>query len=335
MKKLIIYILAAMTLLCGCTEISDMEEEAVQASATVSVPEPYPVTVDNLIFNSSPVTVASLSPAVTEIIFELGFGDRLVCRSSYCDYPDEAASVPEAGSSANPDFDKIIKLSPDLLITQSPIANTDLYRLSDSGITVMNIPSPKSEEDLYGIYEKLSLIFAGSIDGGDIAENALSELRIAIDGARGSCGSLAFIMNVTDDGYSAATGDTFAGDYISCFGKNIAENNSSFSLTAEELLQADPQVIFLAHPLGSEDIAPDTASQLSAFKNGHVYVIDASLMERPTSRLAGITNSIAKKVREDTGSSSHGGHAEIPESSETEAESSETSEAESENVNER
>lgn len=320
MKRLILMIFSAVLIFCGCTEISDSDGQAVPASASVSVPEAYPVTVDNLTFNESPKSVGSLSPAVTEMICELGFGDRLVCRSSYCDYPDEAQSVPAAGSGANPDFDRIIELRPALLITHSPIANKDVSRLSDAGIAVMIISAPSSVEELCEMYEKLSLIFSGSLDGKELADNALSDLRTAINGANGSCESLIFIMNTAEDGFMAATGDTFAGDYISSFGKNTAAAKTGYFITAEELISADPQVIFLAHPLESEDIDPEVASQLSAFENGHVYVIDGSLMERPTSRLAGITRSISETVRNDTGGSSFSdGYAEIP------AQTSETS----------
>lgn len=304
---------AVMLLLSGCTVISE-EEEAVPADASVSEPQAYPVTVDGLKFNSSPMTVGSLSPAVTEIIYELGFGDRLVCRSTYCDYPEEVSSLEAAGSGANPDFDRIIELHPSLLITQSPMANKDILKLSDAGITVMFLPVPDSIEGLYDMYRSLALIFEGSINGEGLAEEKLKELKAAFDSAKGSCDSLIYIMNITDDGFSAATGESFAGDFASCFGKNAAASFSGFAMTAEELCEADPQVIFLAHPLKSSDFDEETAQQLSAFENGFVYVIDGSLIERPTSRLAGITLSIAEKIREDTGGAElSGGFAVIPE----------------------
>ncbi len=302
MKKLLLIItIISSLILSGCTEITAPSEETVPVQAAVTEPADYPVTVDNLIFNSSPLTVGSLSPAVTEIIFELGFGDRIICKSSYCDYPEEAQTIPQAGSAANPDFDKIIEYAPSLLITQSPIANKDVTRLGEAGITVMLIPAPSSVEELYGIYSHIALIFAGQNKSAEITENALADFKDAYKSAENSCESLAFIMNVTDDGFSAATGDSFAGDYIKIFGKNAADENTGLSMTWDELLEADPQVLFLAHPLNSESIDYEVSSQLRAFNEGHVYVIDASLMERPTSRLGGITRSISKKLREDAG----------------------------------
>ncbi len=321
--KIFIIVLFSVFMLCSCTEISE-PEASVPAAATAVTEAAYPVEAGNLIFNSSPKTIGSLSPAVTEIIFELGFGDRLVCRSSYCDYPEEAKDIPHAGSAANPDIDKLIGYSPDLLITQSPIANKDIKRLNESGITLLTLPAPSSLTELFENYRIISNILSGSIDGDRLAQNALSEFKTALTEADNSCESLVLIMNVSEDGFSVGTGDSFAGDYISAFGKNIAEEYTEFSMTAEELISADPQVIFLAHPLESHDIPAEVSSQLSAFSEGHVFVIDASLTERPTSRLAGLTRSVSETVRADTGgAASDTKSAEVSE--ETEEKSSEVS----------
>lgn len=332
-KKLILMLISSVLLLCGCTQIVEDDSEALHTDTAAVTEQPYPVTAGGLTFNSSPATVGSLSPAVTEMLFELGFGDRIICRSEYCDYPESTENIPSVGSAVNPDIDGIIGYSPALLITQSPIANKDITRLSGAGVSVLSLPSPRSEAELLDNYRTLALIFSGSIDWENIAENATADLRAALAEAKSSCESLVFIMNITDDGFSAATGDTFAGDYAAHFGKNIAADNSSLTLTAEELLDADPQVILLAHPLDTYYFDADLASHLTAFSQGHVYVIDASLTERPTARLAAVTRQISETIRSDTGGTDF---AVIPETSaETVSEDvSENMTDISENVNE-
>jgi len=321
-KRFFTLLLGALILLCGCTEVDEISEESVSEETTVTEEPAYPVTAGGLTFNSTPETVGSLSPAVTEMLFELGFGDRLVCRSEYCKYPEAALNITSAGSSANPDIDGIISLSPALLITQSPIANKDITRLNRSGTAVLSLPAPRSDEELLENYRTLSLIFSGNTEGEALADSVTADFRAALDEAKGSCESLVFIMNITEDGFSAATGDSFAGEYASHFGRNIAADNKSMTLTAEELIKADPQVILLAHPLGSEDIDPEISSQLSAFDDSHVFVIDASLTERPTARLAKITRTISETVRADTGGADY---AEIPEAPSEQSETVEDS----------
>ena len=87
--------------------------------------------------------------------------------------------------------------------------------------------------------------------------------------------------------------------------------------TAEELIKADPQYIFLARPLSASDFDSGLAEQLSAFSEDHVFSIDASLTERPTARLAETIRSVSEVM---TGTNAEtteftGGYAEIHETS--------------------
>lgn len=311
-----------MLFLCGCSAITPINEEtAIPVEATVVTEAPYPVNVGDLTFNSAPKKVAALSPALAEMIFEIGHGESIICKGEYCDYPSALADIPEAGSSANPDIDAIIEYAPEIVLTQSPIANQDIVRLSDEGITVLMLPAASNIEELYDTYRELALIFEGGITCDAIADAALSGIKEAYDNARGSCESLVFIMDVTEDGFAAVNGSSFAGSYISAFGTNIAALNESPIMTARELIAADPQVIFLAHPLTSDDIGYETSEQLTAFANGYVYVIDSTLFERPTSRLASVTASVSEKLRSDTGGAAfEGGFAVIPSVNELEEE---------------
>lgn len=71
---------------------------------------------------SAPVTgprrVISLSPAMTEMLFALGVGDRVVGVTDFCAYPPEAAQRPRCGGFLNPNLEAIADLEPDLLVLQ-------------------------------------------------------------------------------------------------------------------------------------------------------------------------------------------------------------------------
>ena len=79
---------AAMTLTAfsGCAQVGEEVPEVTEV--TVEEVQPYPVTIGSLIFNAAPETVGSLSPAITDIIAELGFADKLVGVSSYCSFTE-------------------------------------------------------------------------------------------------------------------------------------------------------------------------------------------------------------------------------------------------------
>src|SRR5215204_3843547 len=63
--------------------------------------------------------VISLAPNLTEIVFAVGAGDRLVGRTSYCDFPPEAKSVPEVGDTLHPSLERIISLKPQVVLVST------------------------------------------------------------------------------------------------------------------------------------------------------------------------------------------------------------------------
>jgi iron complex transport system substrate-binding protein len=63
--------------------------------------------------------IVSLVPAVTEILFAIGAGDRVVGVSSYDTYPPQALTRPKVGALIDPDFERILTLRPDLVVVYS------------------------------------------------------------------------------------------------------------------------------------------------------------------------------------------------------------------------
>lgn len=70
-----------------------------------------------------PQRVVSLAPSVTETLFALGLGDRVVGVTRYCDYPPEATRKPKVGGYYDPNYEAILSLKPDLVIVLA--ANED------------------------------------------------------------------------------------------------------------------------------------------------------------------------------------------------------------------
>jgi iron complex transport system substrate-binding protein len=68
--------------------------------------------------------IVSLSPAVTELVFALGAGDRLVGRTRWCDYPPSARAVPSVGDGLNPNVEAVAARQPDLVVLYPSALNT-------------------------------------------------------------------------------------------------------------------------------------------------------------------------------------------------------------------
>lgn len=68
--------------------------------------------------------IISLVPALTEMVFAIGAGDRVIAVSSYDDYPLQVRTLPKVGALIDPDVERIIALRPDLVLLYG--SQTDL-----------------------------------------------------------------------------------------------------------------------------------------------------------------------------------------------------------------
>lgn len=84
---------------------------------------------------TAPSRIISIVPAVTEMLFAIGAGDRVVGVSSFDTYPPEATTRPRVGALVDPDFERIVLFRPDLVVTYA--SQTELMaRLARVGIAV-------------------------------------------------------------------------------------------------------------------------------------------------------------------------------------------------------
>lgn len=82
--------------------------------------------------------IVSLAPVVTETIFLLGLGSRLVGVTRYCDRPAAAAAIEKVGGYVDISLEKVVALKPDLVVAMPSLGQRALLnRLRDRGIPVL------------------------------------------------------------------------------------------------------------------------------------------------------------------------------------------------------
>lgn len=107
--------------------------------------------------------IISTTPSITETLFEMGLGNRIIAVSNYCVYPREIEKLPKIGGLYDPNFEAIIALSPDLVIALKE--NEEFaHRLEKFGIAVLRI----DHRTIDGIFESFKLI--GERIGGEYQE---------------------------------------------------------------------------------------------------------------------------------------------------------------------
>ncbi|AFV76460.1 ABC-type Fe3+-hydroxamate transport system, periplasmic component [Thermus oshimai JL-2] len=99
--------------------------------------------------------IVSLAPNVTDALFALGVGERVVGRSAFCHRPAEVLSLPVLASYTKTRTELLRSLRPDLVLLSTGVQREQALRLKEEGFPVYALPLPTSP---YGILENLSTL---------------------------------------------------------------------------------------------------------------------------------------------------------------------------------
>src|SRR5260370_21051563 len=120
--------------------------------------------------------IVSLAPSVTETLFALGVGDRIVGDTDFCDFPPEAKQKAHIGGPTNPNIEAIAALHPDLVVATREINRAQsVYSLERLGIAVYTT-DPQSVEQVLASTERLGELLGAAETGHLLAANLRQRL---------------------------------------------------------------------------------------------------------------------------------------------------------------
>jgi ABC-type hemin transport system substrate-binding protein len=126
-----------------------------------------------------PSRIVSTSPSITEVLFALGLGDRVVGVSTYCRYPAAAMALPKVGTFLRPSTEVIARLRPDLAVV-SRGANDVPRQLSVLGIRSITVNEARTLGDVYSMIREL-----GRAAGVELrAETLVGDIQDRLDRVR-------------------------------------------------------------------------------------------------------------------------------------------------------
>jgi iron complex transport system substrate-binding protein len=219
--------------------------------------------------------IISTSPSITETLFAMGLGPRVVGVTVYCKYPPQVLSLPKIGTFLQPDVEAIVALHPDLVVVQKQ-PNRLGEELARVHVRYLEVES-----------ENLSAIFAGAREIGKATNSeALSE-----DFVRHSERQLAEIQNITRtlhkpsvafivghdpgslQGLIAGAGKSYFSDLL-----NYAGATNAFADAATAYPKVSLEEIILRNPDAIIELSGDMSlwhawPMLKAVKGGHVYSV--------------------------------------------------------------
>ena len=233
--------------------------------------------------NSPPEKIVSLAPNVTEILYELGLGEKIVAVSNDSDYPSEAADIKKIGTFWQPNIEAIIAAKPDLVITlwfaqQKSIADT----LEQLGYKVLVLRMEKFSELPEAIQQigtatatrEKSEVLAGTI------ENKINELKTKYRQAE----KPKVLWVIQEEPLRVAGRNTFLNELIEASGGEnaIGQTLQQYpSISTEQILCCGAEVI-IQSAMSKDNIETQQKNaerfwneypNLPAVKNKRIYVL--------------------------------------------------------------
>jgi len=272
------------------------------ASPSPSPTPAFPVTITDdegtsVELAAEPKKIVSLTPATTEILFQLGAGDRVVATDDGSDYPQQATALPHVATFSSVDVEKVVALEPDLVVAGglgfTPAES--ITKLRDLKVPVVVIYAPSVE----GVLKDIELLGTATGTSAD-AESLTTAMRADMDAVASAVASQSPKPRVFYDvGYDDTTGaiyapadDSFLAEMVTMAGGDVITTGdpNTYEIPIEKLIEKDPQLIILGtNPFYSP--TPDAVAKrrgwdaFTAVRNGDIRPVNDIEITRPGPRL--------------------------------------------------
>lgn len=248
--------------------------------------------------------VVSLAPNLTEVVFAVGAGDRLVGRTSYCDFPPEAKAVAEVGDTLHPSLERIIALKPQVVLV-STASQLEVFtqQLQGQNIAVY-VTDP---HDLEGVFRSIGQIgeIVGEKDKANVLVQKLRERTNAVESAVKQKQPVRVFYQVSGEPLYTIGHDSFITDLMRRAGgaSVTADVPGAWpKYSNESALAARPEAIILptGGSMGSANAnVADALRQSPAALQGRVYKINDDHLARPGPRSVDGLEEMARALHPD------------------------------------
>jgi iron complex transport system substrate-binding protein len=234
--------------------------------------------------------IVSLAPHITEDLFAIGDGDRIVATVDYSDYPAAAKKLPRIGSFDRFDLESILALKPDLIIAwQSGNPSAQVERLKAMGLPVY-LSQPNRIEDVAADLQRFGTL-AGTEASADAAAKSFRERLTGLKDRYGKRPRVRTFYQVWNQPIMTVGGKQIISDVIVlCGGDNVFSGLAGMAPTVSEeaVIAAEPEAVIAS---GMGEARPDWVDhwrrwpQMTAVSRNNLFFIPPDLIQRHTPRL--------------------------------------------------
>ena len=232
----------------------------------------------------APARIVSLVPSLTEALFELGLGDRVVGVTEWCIHPaDRVRDVPKVGGTKTPDRDAIVRLAPDLVIANhEENRRRDVERLEAAGLRVW-VTDPRTTAEGVTLLGELAELGADPDRAAAVVGPVEAAYARAVAETVGSRPRT--FCPIWKHPWMSVGGDTYAHDLLAlCGADNVFadEGDRRYPIVSDaQIVAAAPEVVLLPdepYAFGPRDAAALAKLPIPAAAGGRIHLIDGTLV---------------------------------------------------------
>ena len=256
--------------------------------------------------SARPERIVSLAPANTEILFAVGAGDRVVAVTEYCTFPEEAATLPVIGGYSTINIERIVAANPDLIFAYHGNGEENINYLKHLGYNVITL----NADSIAGTLHDIRLV-GEAVGCTETAEKLVSDMEVRLSAVSEKLAGVpesekpTMVHSMWTDPLWVSGNHTFQNEVIQYAGGiNAVVTTEGWGIvTLEKFLLIDPDIIFVDTGMGMGEGAQDVLknyflteprlSTLTAVQNGHVYAVNADIIDRGGPRLVDGVEAIA------------------------------------------
>jgi len=239
----------------------------------------------------------SLAPNLTEIVFAIGAGDRLIGVTTFCNFPAEARNIQKVSDTQTPNIENIIALKPQVVLVSTASQMENFSKILDAqGITIF-VTNPNSLDDIYKTVRQIGEIFGKNDEARQVVE-ALKKRVVNVETRTNTAEDVKVFLQISKEPLFTVGRDSFMTDLISRAGGASVTANSATAypnLSKETAFALNPEAVILSD--SEDNREPNDAFKNSpAVRNGKVFKINADLISRPAPRIVDALEQMAKAL---------------------------------------
>jgi len=261
-----------------------------------------------VVLNRAPRRIVSLAPSVTELLYYLGLGNRVVGVTTFSDYPPDAARKSKVGSYVHLNVERILELEPDLAVgTKDGNEPSSVALLEQAGIPVY-IVNPRHVEDVADTLFSIARLCGVAQKGKRLARSLGDRIEKVRAQVRGLPKPLVFVQ-INLKPIISVSRNTIHNDVIRLAGgiNVMADARITYpTVSVEQVLARRPDVIIISSMERGGRFEKARREwmrwkSIPAVRNNRVYLVDSDILDRASPRIIKGLETVAQLLHPELG----------------------------------